>query len=62
MVLFSDGDDRVREVLADLLCVDVECGDELDVAHVVLAELDVHQPGDAGCGVGVLVVLDALHQ
>ena len=44
------GDDRVREVLADLLGVDVEGGDELDVADVVVAELDVHQTGDARRG------------
>lgn len=39
------GSDGVREVEADLLRVDVEGGDELDVADVVLAELDVHQAG-----------------
>ena len=42
------GDDGVGEVEADLLGVDVERGDELDVAHVVRAELDVHEPGHAG--------------
>ena len=56
------GADGVREVEADLLRVDVEGGDELDVTHVVVAELDVHQAGHLGCRVGVLVVLDALHQ
>jgi len=35
----------VRQVLADLLGVHVERGDELDVADVVLAELDVIRPG-----------------
>ena len=37
------GEDRLREVEPDLLLVDVEGGDELDVADVVAAEVDVHQ-------------------
>ena len=36
-------EDRLGEVLADLVGVDVEGGAELDVAHVVAAEVDVHQ-------------------
>lgn len=44
------GADGVREVEADLLRVDVERGDELDVTHVVVAELDVHQTGDLAAG------------
>ena len=48
------GADGVGEVLADLLAVDVERGDEVDVADVVLAELDVHQPGDTGAGSALL--------
>lgn len=56
------GADGVREVEADLLRVDVEGGDELDVTDVVLAELDVHQTGHLAGRIGVLVVLDALHQ
>ena len=54
--------DRLGEVLADLLGVDVEGGDELDVADVVAAEVDVHQAGHFLGGVGVLVVLDALDE
>ena len=38
--------DRLGEILADLLRVDVEGGDELDVADVVAAEVDVHQTRD----------------
>ena len=52
----------VREVLTDLLGVDVERSDELDVAHVVVAELHVHQAGHARVWICVLVVLDALHE
>ena len=56
------GDDGVREVLADLLGVDVERGDELNVANVVRAELHVHEAWDSILRVGVLVILNALHQ
>jgi hypothetical protein len=44
------GDDRLGQVAADLLGVDVERGDELDVADVVVAELDVHEPGTRADG------------
>ena len=54
--------DRLGEVFADLLLVDVEGGDEFDVADVVAAEFDVHQAGDFLGRVGVLVVLDALDE
>ena len=54
--------DRLREILADLLVVDVERGDELDVAHVVAAEVDVHQARHELVVGGVAVVVDALHE
>ena len=54
--------DRLGEVFADLLGVDVEGGDELDVADVVAAEVDVHQARNFVGRVGVLVVLDALDE
>ena len=54
--------DRFAQILADLLGVDVEGRGELDVAHVVAAEVDVHQAGHALIGVGVAVVVDALHE
>ena len=38
--------DRLGEVLADLLGVDVEGRDELDVLDVVAAEVDVHEARD----------------
>ena len=56
------GEDRVREVLANLVFVDVEGGGELDVADVVPAEVDVHQAGDRCSRLRVAVVLDALDQ
>ena len=54
--------DRLREVLADLVLVDVERGHELDVADVVAAQVDVHQPRDEVVVVGVLVVVAALDE
>jgi hypothetical protein len=44
------GVDRLGEVLADLLVVDVERGDELHVADVVVTEGDVHQTGHGPVG------------
>jgi hypothetical protein len=55
-------EDRVGEILADLLLVDIDRGDELDVLDVIAAEIDVHQAGDDLVGRGVLVVLDALDE
>jgi hypothetical protein len=55
-------EDRLGQVLADLVGVDVEGGGELDVAHVVAAEVDVHQSRHLLGGIGVLVVGDALHE
>ena len=54
--------DRLGEVLADLLGVDVEGRDELDVLDVVAAEVHVHEARDVLVGIGVLVVLDALDE
>ena len=56
------GEDRLAEVEPDLVGVDVERGDELDVADVVAAELDVHEAGHVVGRVGVAVVLDALDE
>ena len=54
--------DRLGEILADLLGIDVEGSDELDVADVIAAEVHVHEAGDLLGGIGVLVVLDALDE
>ena len=56
------GVDRLGQVLADLVLVDVEGRHELDVADVVAAEVDVHQPRDEVVGLGVLVVVAALDE
>ena len=61
-MLFCAGGDRLAEVEPDLGGVDVERGDELDVADVVAAEHDVHEAGHVVGGVGVAVVLDALDE
>src|SRR4029079_4620256 len=54
--------DRLAEVLADLVLVDVEGGHELDVADVVAAEVDVHQARDELVVLRVLVVIAALDE
>ena len=56
------GVDRLGQVLADLVLVDVEGGHELDVADVVAAEVDVHQARDEVVLLGVLVVVAALDE
>ena len=56
------GVDRLGEVLADLVLVDVERGHELDVADVVAAQVDVHQARHELIVRGVLVVVAALDQ
>ena len=54
--------DRLREIHPHLALDDVEGGGELDVADVVAAEVDVHEPRHELLWIGVLVVLDALQQ
>ena len=54
--------DSVSEVLADLVPVDVERRNEVDVANVIAAEVDVHDPRDTVPGFGVPVVVDTLHE
>ena len=56
------GEDRLGQVHAHLGGVHVEGGHELDVAHVVAAQGDVHQPRHDVLGVGVAVVLHALDE
>ena len=56
------GVDRLGQVLADLVLVDVEGGHELDVLDVIAAEVDVHQARDEVVLLGVLVVVAALDQ
>ncbi len=53
---------RFGDVFADLGRVDVECRNDLDVADVVPAQLDVHQTGYVVARVGVPVVADALDE
>src|SRR6266550_9358335 len=56
------GIDGLGEVLAHFVAVDVECRDEVDVADVVPAEVDVHDPRDPVAGLRVPVVMDSLHE
>ena len=56
------GEDRLREVLADLLLVDVEGCHELDVPDVIAAQVDVHQARDEVSLAGSLVVVASLDE
>jgi hypothetical protein len=56
------GEDRLGEILPDLLGIDVEGRGKFDVPHVVPAEIHVHEARDLLSGVGILVVLDSLHE
>ncbi len=53
---------RLCQVLADLGCVDVESGHEINVAYVISAEVDMHQARYQLVRIGIPVVLDALDQ
>jgi hypothetical protein len=54
--------DRLGQVFADLVLIDVERRRELDVGDVVSADVHVHEARNRLVGVRVLVVLDALHE
>ena len=56
------GSNRLGQVLADLQRIHVERGDEFDVAYAVSAEIVMHQAGNLILVLGVLVILNALHQ
>ena len=62
MVLFGSAKMASRQILADLVRVDVKSGRKLDVADVIAAEIDVHQPGNEFVFLGVPVKLHALHE
>ncbi len=55
------GKNGFGKVFADLGGDHVESGHELDIAHVVAAQVDVHQTGHAVGVFGVFVKLDALN-
>src|SRR6185437_9530254 len=38
------GEDRLGDVLADLALIDVPCGDDLNVAGPIAADVRVHEP------------------
>ena len=54
------GENRLGQILADFVAIDVEGGDEFDVAHMVIAQLHVHEAGNLIGGIGILIVMDAL--
>ena len=53
---------RIGEVAPDLALRDVERRDAIDVADMVTAELQMHQPGDRVAAFGAAVELDPLDQ
>ena len=54
--------DRLAQVAADLGAVDVERGDEVDLADVVAAQYDVHEAGHVVARFRVLVIGDTLNE
>src|SRR5262249_53923883 len=54
--------DGLGDVPPDLLGVDIERGHELQVPHMIGAELHVHQARHPAVRVGILVVLHALDE
>jgi hypothetical protein len=54
--------DRVGQVVTDLLAVHIERGHKLDIVDVVLAELHVHQTRNRGLRISIPVVMDTLNQ
>src|SRR4051812_41233792 len=56
------GEDRFTQVVADLRRIDVECSAELNVAHVIAAEADVHKTWDEIVLFGAAIKLDALDE
>ena len=55
-------EDGLAEVEPDLVGVDVEGSNELNVADVVAAELDVQEPGHQLVRVGLAIELDTMHE
>src|SRR5438105_9311586 len=56
------GEDGLGQVAADFAGIDVESGDELDVADVVPAQADVHEAGHELVGRGGAVPGHALDE
>src|SRR5215472_14536752 len=53
---------RFGDVATDFAAIDVEGGDDLDVADVVAAEVHVHEARYEGVGGGVAILVDALDE
>ena len=58
----GEGGNRLAEVLADLGVDHVEGGGEFDIAHVVTAQVDVHQARNTVFIFGVFVIGHTLNQ
>jgi len=55
------GEDGLRQVFADFVLVYIDSRHEIDIAYVITAQIDVHQPGDKIDILGFLIKSDALH-
>ena len=60
-VVFA-GQDRVSDVLAHLLRIYIEGGDEFEVADVIVTELDMHETWNLFVRLSVPVVFDSLNE
>ena len=54
--------DRLGDVLAHLVLIDIDGGHDIDVPDMVTAQVDVHQAGDELVFLGVLIIVQALDQ
>ena len=54
--------DCLCQILADLIFINIEGGDEVDITYVIAAEIDVHQSGDEFNILCFLIEMNALHQ
>ena len=52
----------LREILANLVPINVKGGDELYVANVIATQVDVHKPRNEVVSRRVLIIAHPLHQ
>src|SRR6187431_3554321 len=54
--------DGFRQVNPNLLGIDVERGDELDIPHVIIPKLHVHEPGHTVLDRCITIMVNTLHE
>src|SRR5579871_1080920 len=55
-------EDRLADILADLVLIDIEGGGKFDIVNVVATQVDMHQAWHEIFRLSIFVVLDALYQ